>query len=81
MPERKSEHLNEREKGGRMNMYNEKELKKMSDKNLLSEYQSMIAEVERQSNLKQTSSRLENISKLKSYKAMLEATILARMNV
>lgn len=64
-----------------MNMYNEKELKKMSDKNLLSEYQSMIAEVERQSNLKQTSSRLENISKLKSYKAMLEATILARMNV
>ena len=81
MPERKSEHLNEREKGGRMNMYNEKELKEMSDKNLLSEYQSMIAEVERQSNLKQTSSRLENISKLKSYKAMLEATILARMNV
>lgn len=81
MPERKSEHLNEREKGGRMNMYNEKELKKMSDKNLLSEYQSMIAEVERQSNLKQTSSRLENISKLKSYKAMLEATILARMSV
>lgn len=64
-----------------MNMYNEKELKKMSDKKLLSEYQSMIAEVERQSNLKQTSSRLENISKLKSYKAMLEATILARMNV
>lgn len=64
-----------------MNMYNEKELKKMSDKNLLSEYQSMIAEVERQSNLKQTSSRLENISKLKSYKAMLEATILARMSV
>lgn len=62
-----------------MNLYSEKELKKLSDEKLLFEYQSMTAEVARQSYLKQTDSRLKSMSKLKNYKTMLEDVILARM--
>ena len=63
-----------------MRLKNEKELNKLSNEKLLSEYHALIIEIAEESRCKQLKGRPEHIARLKEYQGLVHRIIVDRMS-
>ena len=63
-----------------MKLKDEKELNKLSNEKLLSEYHALIIEIAEESGYKQLKGRPEHIARLKEYQGLVHQVIIDRMS-